>query len=130
MKSKQCVNPQVLSTPLLTTSCIRATFGALLQDPSARLLGARRDAMSPVPAPEPFAGEVLRGVRDAAGSDLCELRHPAFPKGEVLPGVRASPSRRHGSTTSFTLERNRVEASVIRHCNSCVWLRFYHVCSL
>src|SRR5262245_35125182 len=50
------------------------------------------DEVSEVSAPQRWRGEVLRGMRGAAGYGLCELRTPAIAVSEILSGVRA-PNR-------------------------------------
>src|SRR3989442_8334940 len=70
---------------------------------SSQLAGGRRNAVSPVPAREPAAGEVLRRIRRAARPNLRELWRPDLPDREVLPRMRA-PRRRHcGDANSLWL---------------------------
>src|SRR5262249_11372681 len=51
------------------------------------------DKVSKVPALQRRRSEVLRGMRRAAGQDMCELRSPAFADREILPRVRTANQR-------------------------------------
>jgi hypothetical protein len=74
----------------------------LFEAPDLKLHGSHQGAMlpadaghevSPVPARESTAGEVLPGVRGAAGAPVRELRDTAARRGEVLLYAKHLPER-------------------------------------